>query len=958
MPAATVAVVGWLMTPILGKLVNQVCSFATDKYKLCTDLEEKLRDLSMEVDKINDDLESKARTKDVVIVVNEHLLQLKDAFHDAKELLNMLNDQAKSGKQGNILSTIIGNPKSAKRVKELLDDLRQISSRLKFSTPQAPQRRPGETGLTALGSEMVEFHGYGSEYQDLVSSLVQQQQEEEEDAQVVERLGLVRISSILGYIHSLLKAVLWQHHGPSSHNDDDTPTPTAIMDPSSPPARYQVVAIIGHGGMGKTELARWAFYRDQDVMDNFGIRIWVCVYAKFTETDLLRAICKQSGSTSSQADRADDEDDIKRLQEQVTKILNEKPDSRYLLVLDDVCNDESAAAESREKTWDVVLAPFKQHGARGSRILITTRAEICATTLGGAGVRRIVLDGIRTDEMVSLIQHRARGNQGDEAPQWLNDSRLHDIVTELHGSPLAAKEVATKWSKLGDWTNMIEMKKEVENLLDVHETHLSSYQNLPPHLQRCFAFCSLFPKKWRFEHKKLVKMWVALGFIEDDSITHGDTITMVEKRAMGYFKALLGSSLFRKVDSVEGESGRDYRYVIHEHIHSMLRREACPYFLSIDGSSHHLNASDLLLARHVSVTTDCLGQLMAESFEAKKLRTLLVFQDNGAALSMTSTTEYQSILKKVKGVRVLDLSDTGIAEVPESMHKLKHLRYRGLPSTISKMVGVGNKKMLQGSVEFDASNSKKGHRMRDLGELNSLSGTLGIKGLETVESEKEAKGAHLEKKGVLEVLKLEWDHRSEQQAKSSAASGSDSIVLAGLRPHPNLRELHITWYQGTMCPGWLADARALQNLRSLYLRNCRKLVALPPVGGLPCLQVLEVKELCSVERIDGTFCSSGAFDSLEKMVLDDMPALLAWDAAEPAAGGDTPPILFPQLRKVEVVDCPKLASLSGLLSCRASLGVLCVMRCPAVTAIFSRSSFPALETAKIHKCKGLQLQQG
>jgi hypothetical protein len=105
--------------------------------------------------------------------------------------------------------------------------------------------------------------------------------------------------------------------------------------------------------------------------------------------------------------------------------------------------------------------------------------------------------------------------------------------------------------------------------------------------------------------------------------------------------------------------------------------------------------------------------------------------------------------------------------------------------------------MLQGSVEFDASNRKKGHAMRELEELNSLRGTLAIKGLEAVESKQEADIAHLENKGVLKALKLEWGHRSEQQAKSSAVPGSDSIVLAGLRPHPNLQELHITDPQGT-----------------------------------------------------------------------------------------------------------------------------------------------------------------
>ncbi|WVZ83859.1 hypothetical protein U9M48_030955 [Paspalum notatum var. saurae] len=433
------------MAPMLSKLVNKVCSSAAAcKYYLHTGLEEKLRHLSKEVDNINDDLKSRARSKDVV-VVNEDLLQLKDAIHDAEELLNMLNDQAKSANKANILKTIIGNRKSVKKVDELLSDLQKIPSKLQFLTPQAPQRRPGTTGKTALGPEMVEFYGYGGEYGALLSSLVQQQQEEE-DAQVVGWLGSVGISSMLGHIHSLLKAVLWQQHCP--------PSQPTIDSSSSPPARYQVVAIIGYGGVGKTELARWAFYRDQDVMANFGIRIWVCVYAKFTETDLLRAICESastSGATAAAEDDDDDDDDevktIERLQEQLTDILKKKPDSRYLLVLDDVCNYESAAATelmSRSKTWDVVLAPFKQHGARGSRILITTRAGICATTLE-AGVR-IVLDGIHADAMELLIQKKAGGKQG-EAPLWLKDPSFHralgDNVNKLHGSPLAAQEVGT-----------------------------------------------------------------------------------------------------------------------------------------------------------------------------------------------------------------------------------------------------------------------------------------------------------------------------------------------------------------------------------------------------------------------------------------------------------------------------------------------------------------------------------
>ncbi|OEL25793.1 hypothetical protein BAE44_0013188 [Dichanthelium oligosanthes] len=168
----------------------------------------------------------------------------------------------------------------------------------------------------------------------------------------------------------------------------------------------RVVALIGHGGMGKTELARWAFNYEEK---------------------------SASGSDAAA------EMNITSLQRELTKIIVMKPDMRYLLVLDDVCIDESAASElSRRKTWEVVLAPFKQHGGRGSRILMTTRAEICSTTLD-AGVR-IVLNGINTDAMTLLLKKTALGDAHANVPMKLQEV-IRKNVGKLHGSPLAAEKV-------------------------------------------------------------------------------------------------------------------------------------------------------------------------------------------------------------------------------------------------------------------------------------------------------------------------------------------------------------------------------------------------------------------------------------------------------------------------------------------------------------------------------------
>lgn len=154
---------------------------------------------------------------------------------------------------------------------------------------------------------------------------------------------------------------------------------------------------------------------------------------------------------------------------------------------------------------------------------------------------------------------------------------------------------------------------------------------------------------------KLGKMWIALGFVERPSGQDGKT---TEHVARGYFDDLVRRSLFQRE-----EGGY---YVIHVHIHSMLRRLCPNYYMSMDGS--HGTKPIPLTVRHLSVTSGYLGQLKA----SKNLRTLLVFNDGLAASSSTSpfTRIDKSILKESKGLRLLDLSDTGICEVPEGIGEL------------------------------------------------------------------------------------------------------------------------------------------------------------------------------------------------------------------------------------------------------------------------------------------------
>jgi len=89
--------------------------------------------------------------------------------------------------------------------------------------------------------------------------------------------------------------------------------------------------------------------------------------------------------------------------------------------------------------------------------------------------------------------------------------------------------------------------------------------------------------------------------------------------------------------------------------------------------------------------------------------------------------------------------------------------------------------------------------------MNSLRGSLIIKGLDLVASSKEdAQKARLNNKESVRVLTLEWEAKQSKAARALESlweataihpnSATDLQVLEGLQPHTGLQMLHIKGY--------------------------------------------------------------------------------------------------------------------------------------------------------------------
>uniref|UniRef100_A0ACD5XC82 Uncharacterized protein n=1 Tax=Avena sativa TaxID=4498 RepID=A0ACD5XC82_AVESA len=673
-----------------------------------------------------------------------------------------------------------------------------------------------------------------------------------------------------------------------------------------------VIAIVGDGGIGKTTLAQMAF-NHLNIQDHFDLRMWVCVSSCMNVMKLTREILQLATEGKDYGGVIN----FNYLQELLISAVARK---RFLLILDDVWDDNGGKLWENRDQWRSLLEPL-QNGQKESRIVVTTRMKMVADMLG---VRiPIMLVGLGTEENWLLLKKFALGcEKSCEYPQLQEIGRK--IALKLRGSPLAAKVTGGMLSvtrSTRDWNSILET--DIHG--DIVSTLLSSYYHLPPHLQFCFAYCSIFPKNWIFEPKKLVRMWISQGFIQ---MQNGRSMEYIGRE---YFKQLLSRSFFHTL-----KRGKKILYVMHDLIHDLAQMVSDGDCMRFEGD---MPQNILPTVRHVSVSTKSLRHIINQ-YDLKRLRTLIVFRDPLMPLDPIPN----GFLAKIKNVRTLDFTGCDISELPEAIGLLTHLRYIALPDTIkvlpesvsrllhlqtfdipkkcqfdsfpegmhllaslrhlsidskyiSMIRGIGSLVNLQGSVEFHVK-KEKGQTLEELKDMKDLHGVLSIKSLENVQCVEEACKAQLADKQYVKVLKLEWS-----SANSAFGPTMEAELLDCLEPHPGLEELHIARYKGESSPMWL-EVKTPYHLKSIYLANCRRWKLLPPLGQLPYLRVLHLKGMRAVDEIGLTFYGgSTAFPSLKDLEFDDMPNLKCWEGE---SSNENSNFFLPSLQKLKISDCPKL----------------------------------------------------
>nr|XP_004288705.2 PREDICTED: putative disease resistance RPP13-like protein 1 [Fragaria vesca subsp. vesca]XP_011460658.1 PREDICTED: putative disease resistance RPP13-like protein 1 [Fragaria vesca subsp. vesca]XP_011460682.1 PREDICTED: putative disease resistance RPP13-like protein 1 [Fragaria vesca subsp. vesca]XP_011460715.1 PREDICTED: putative disease resistance RPP13-like protein 1 [Fragaria vesca subsp. vesca] len=303
-----------------------------------------------------------------------------------------------------------------------------------------------------------------------------------------------------------------------------------------------VIPIVGMGGIGKTTLAQF-LYNDVTVRQHFDLQAWVCVSKEF---DVLRISQHIYESLTSKACQ------ITNLALLQSKLKATVMGKRFFFVLDDIWNRNYNQLESLKRPLE--------SGAHGSKIIVTTRNEDVASMMGTLSPQPDCLKPISEEDGWLLFEKHAFRSRGVCGQSQLEEIG-RQIVRKCNGLPLALKSLGgLLCSKLqsDEWESILdsEMWELPQEESDILPSLWLSYVHLPPHLKRCFSYCSIFPKNYRLQKSELVSLWKAQGFLQPKKKK------IEEKIGEEYFNDLISRSFFQRSTSSE-------HFIMHDLINDL-----------------------------------------------------------------------------------------------------------------------------------------------------------------------------------------------------------------------------------------------------------------------------------------------------------------------------------------------------------------------------------------------------
>ncbi|KAK4436696.1 putative late blight resistance proteinR1A-4 [Sesamum alatum] len=284
----------------------------------------------------------------------------------------------------------------------------------------------------------------------------------------------------------------------------------------------QMVSIVGMGGIGKTTLARTIF-DDPLIVQNFEIRAWVTISQEYDMRETLLALLHVTEILFGKRKQEDSANNVAKLVDIMSKHSDEQGKGKQ----EDSASKFVKFVEAMSKHSDEQL---------------------------GEQLRKICMEG------------------GEACPLELVEIGKQ-IAQSCKGLPLALVVIGGLLAKsqrtIEQWKDVAENLASIINLGN-HEQCLKilalSYRHLPIHLKPCFLYMATFPEDCEIRISRLIKLWIAEGFVNPV------VPNSLEDIAMEYLKELIDRNLL--IVRQQGTLGKMKSCIIHDLLRDLCLREA------------------------------------------------------------------------------------------------------------------------------------------------------------------------------------------------------------------------------------------------------------------------------------------------------------------------------------------------------------------------------------------------
>ncbi|XWS71404.1 hypothetical protein CRYUN_Cryun03dG0135500 [Craigia yunnanensis] len=448
-----------------------------------------------------------------------------------------------------------------------------------------------------------------------------------------------RMTSITERVHQFGVQLLEAQHELLERLKDKEPQRTVIL-------------VVGMGGSGKTTLVANTFNK-QRVEQHFDFCTWITVSRQYEILELFRSMVKEI--YKQRKEEVPMQVEIMSYRVLVDTLVQYLQSRRCLIVLDDVWNIEFW----QEFNINIILP----QGMRGCRIVLTTRKEDVAPSPYGFKSNIFKIQPLTKNDARELFCKRAFANDLGGCPSYL-DSLARNLVEKCEGLPLAivalgglmSKKSTAEWKRVHDNLNW-----ELSNnpaLEFVKIISLLSYHDLSFQLKHCFLYCCIFPEDYEISRKRLIRLWMAEDFLEHVNDVAPEVV------AENYLMELICRGLLQVKN--RNFCGRPK----HIKMHDILREFA----LSISKEEKFVAVSDGKKGVEENGIRRCSIEVTHKELnpggkETSQLRSLFIF-----VVDEISKSSFNKLPSGLKLLRVMDLEDAPINELPKEFGDLFNLR--------------------------------------------------------------------------------------------------------------------------------------------------------------------------------------------------------------------------------------------------------------------------------------------